>query len=159
DSTIRVAVDSQGRVMQVQGPQADRVAAVEPFADAGPQAAIQAAFAAAGVSVETQSEPLTSESPAWLAYSNPEAALSPVQLRCVAFPLGTGAAIAAYRIVAETSAGSYDVIVAADGGRMLYRLKLESHLGQARVWEQSPVHGERELMPFGEGWLADGAKT
>lgn len=159
ESTIRVAVDSQGGIVQVQGSQAERVVAVAPFTDDGPSAAIAAAFAAVGVRVERQAQPIDLEGAVWSLYSNPEDALPPVQLRRTAFPLGTGAALAAYRIAAMTSAGSYDVIVAAQGGRMLYRVRLESHLGQARVWPHSPVHGDRELVPFGEGWLAEGATT
>src|SRR5690606_23847675 len=158
-STIRVAVDSHGSVVQVQGAQAERVAAIAPFTDDGPLAAIEAAFAAVGVRIEQQAALVNSESVAWLTYSNPQSELPPVQLRRVAFPLGTGAALAAYRVVATTSAGGYEVIVSAEGGRMLYRVGLESHFGQARVWSHTPVHGERELMDFGEGWLAEGAKT
>lgn len=159
ESTIRVAVDSQGSIVQVQGSQAEQVVALAPFTDAGPLAAIQAAFAAVGVRVEQEAQQIDPESAVWISYSNPESELPPVQLRRVAFPLGTGTALAAYRIVAATSAGSYDIIVAADNGRMLYRLSLESHLGQARVWPHTPAHGDRELLPFGEGWLPEGAKT
>lgn len=159
ESTLRVAVNSQGSIVQVQGSQAGRVTAVTPHTDAGPAAAIQSAFAAVGVSVEGQAERIDSESAEWITYSNPEPELPAVVLRRVAFPLGDGAALAAYRIVATTSAGGYEIIVAADSGRMLYRLPLESHLGQARVWPQSPVHGDRELFAFGEGWLPEGGQT
>lgn len=159
ESTIRLVLDSQGGIVQVQGSQADRVDAVAPYADAGPAAAIQAAFAAVGVRAEGPALRIDSESAAWITYSNPEPELPPVSLRRIAFPLMDGTALAAYRIVATTSAGSYDVIVSADSGRMLYRLPLESHLGQARVWPQSPLDGDRELFPFGEGWLPDGGDT
>lgn len=159
-ANIRIAVDQLGRIVQVQGGEDATVAALAPSGDAGPEAAIAAAFRALGIDISASAQPLDSAGPVWLHYSNPEAEQdSVVLLRKVAFPLGQGSARAAYRINAVTSKGGYDILVAADSGQLLYRVDLQAHLGQARVWPRTPIDGPRELLDLPDGWLPAGGTT
>lgn len=159
-SGVRVTIDSLGQIIQVQGPTAQPATGVQAYDDAGPQAAIGAAFQSVGVAADQTTEWLADRGTGRGTYSNPESPeLSPVSVRLVAFTFETGIARAAYRVTATTSVGAYDVIVAADNGQLLYRVDLRSQFGRARVWATTPLGGDREFKDLPDTWLADGETT
>lgn len=159
-SVVRIGVDADGRIVQVQGGAGAPATQVLPYDDQGPLAAIGSAYRSLGLEPEHPCELLSSGDSVWDFYSNPESPNSAsISSRLIAFPVDGGTARAAYRISAITSVGSYDMIVSADTGQLLYRVDLRSHLGSANVWIQSPSHGDREVAGFGENWLSPGART
>jgi len=159
-SNIRIGVDQLGRIVQVQGGEDPPVIALVPSVDAGPEAAIAAAFRALAIDIAAPPQPLASANSVWMHFSNPESELDPaILVRKVAFPFGPGSARATYRINAVTSKGGYDILVSADNGQLLYRVDLQAHLGQARVWAKTPIDGPRELVDLPDGWLPPGGTT
>jgi len=62
----------------------------------------------------------------------------------------------AYRMYLELGGtGSYEILVDAEDGRLLFRHSLTRYLAQGRVWKESPIKGDRELVDFGDGWLPE----
>ena len=51
---------------------------------------------------------------------------------------------------------SYEILIDANTGALLYRQDVVDRMGQARVWRKSPIHGDRGLATFPDGWLPEG---
>src|SRR6185369_5589071 len=72
-------------------------------------------------------------------------------------PMDADAAQLAWRLFVETGSGTYEILVDAAEGRLLYRHRLNRSAAQGRVWLQSPMTGSRQLTTFPAGWLAASA--
>ncbi|MEX2302154.1 MAG: M36 family metallopeptidase [Bryobacterales bacterium] len=92
------------------------------------------------------------------AFAHPGGAvLDPIIAELSIFPVTAVSARLAYRIFATSERGSYEILVDAADGQLLYAADLSSRAGQARVWRESPIEAPRELVALPDTWLASGA--
>ena len=59
----------------------------------------------------------------------------------------------AWRMFPEGESMRFEVHIGADEPDVLLRRGLSVDMGSARVWRDSPLNGDRELVVFPEGWL------
>ena len=85
----------------------------------------------------------------------------PITAELSIFPMTASSARLAYRIFLEVGPESwYEILIDAENGSSLFRHNLYVFGAQARVWTQSPMVGERQLVTFPDGWLpANGTVT
>ena len=85
----------------------------------------------------------------------------PITAELSIFPMTASSARLAYRIFLEVGPESwYEILIDAENGSLLFRHNLYVFGAQARVWTQSPMVGERQLVTFPDGWLpANGTVT
>ncbi len=156
---IRVAVDSAGKILQVEGGDVLSGLRVTGEAKLTPAEAVTRAFALSGAKPTEAVEPAASSSDRWRLFTNPvNPALTPAALEATVFPLGDGQGRMAYRVLTYTARGGFDVILSADSGALLYRAPLTSS-ARARVWKTTPLAGPRESEELPAEWLAPGAMT
>jgi uncharacterized protein (TIGR03437 family) len=85
---------------------------------------------------------------------------TPIFSELVIFPLDAASARLAYRIILDgDSTSSYEVVIDAVNGDLLFRYNLFIKAAQARVWKISPLVGNRELVTLPGGWLATDAQV
>jgi len=93
------------------------------------------------------------------AFTNPlGAGYNPITVELSVFLLDSTSPRTAYRIFLEADGDhSYEILIDAEDGHLLYHHNLYVFAGQARVWPQSPMQGTRSLVTFPAGWLPDSA--
>ena len=128
-----------------------------------PISAVRAAFAANGIAAPTLT-PLP-DSHGKSAFQNPLGGrYRPITAELSILPMTASSARLAYRVFLESGPEAfYEILVDADSGGLLLRHNLYKFSGQARVWTQSPMVGERTLVSFPDpstnfpaGWLGSG---
>lgn len=83
-----------------------------------------------------------------------------IEVKPVVFPTSPSAAERAYWVLLDVATGrTYELVVSAVDGRLLYRHNLLRQAASGRVWPKSPVAGERELLDFPAGWLPEQRTT
>ena len=88
------------------------------------------------------------------------AGYTPISVELSIFPLDATSARLAYRIFLDAgSTASYEILIDAENGDLLYRHNLLVKAAQARVWKVSPLVGSRELVTFPSAWLAADAQV
>jgi len=152
---ITIAFDSLGRIVQIGA--GDVVTGVdgEMTPQVSAESAVLSAARSLGANADAQTGPAPSPSRGWFGLINPFGG-GDVAVQLVAFPMSLRTARPAWRILIGSPQGDHEVLIAADSEELLIRNSLVAHMGQALVWPQSPVQGERETKTFGDGWLPDG---
>ena len=153
-SRVRVRLGRDGEVIEAGVENVVPMAVLRGALGRSPQQAIEAALGGVGVELEESLRPLPGASAGEWAFPNPlGGAYNPVRVQAVAFPMGVDQVHPAYRIYFEARQDAYEFVMDANDGRLLFRRRLTSRFGQARVWTTSPLAGARELVDFPEGWL------
>lgn len=157
--SVRIALNARGDVVQVQAGDLVNPASVDPRVELAPAEAALAALQAAGVEA-SEVEPGPTNASGWTEFPHPRAGALPVVLRRAVFPMFDRSGRMAYRVFADGAGeDSYEIVVDAQSGAVLYRSSVVSRIGEARVWEKSPLEGERTLRPFEPGWIEADSQT
>ena len=155
--SARVAVDSVGRVVQAEVGDLIAGGAVSGAAtlDAAEAAAVgwQAAAGAASADALTALEPSPSGR---LRFENPEDG-APLIVEPVIFPRAPAAGLPAFRIFVSSAAGSFEILVSAVDGELLYRAGRTAEVGSGRIYREHPGRSNSEIVAFGAGWLPEDA--
>ncbi len=161
---LTITLDSDGAVVQARAGSLLSAAAPapgtgEPRPGFGERAAVVVVMESAGVDAEGLGTARSSGE--WRLYTHPQSGASPIAVRRVVFPLSAGDGRLAYQTYVDgPDGGSYEILVGAERGELLYRSNVASDMGSGRIWKRSPLVGDRELVEFGDGWLpADGEVT
>jgi Zn-dependent metalloprotease len=114
--------------------------------------AVSAAMANAGV---TATLPAPAVAEGKTTFRNPRGErYSPITAELFIFPMDAAAARLAYRIFLEADNDCwYEMLIDAQTGDLLLRHNLYTHATQARVWVQSPLDTDRQLVTFPDAWL------
>lgn len=156
--SARVAVDGQGRVVQAEVGRliAGGAVAGERLFNAR-EAAAAAWEAAGGAAPADDLAALEPSSSGRLRFEHPDGG-APLIVEPVVFPRTPQQGVPAYRAFVTSSAGSFEILVSAVDGELLYRAGRTVELGSARVFRENP-NGPRELVQFPDGWLPDGGEV
>ena len=101
--------------------------------------------------------PLSGSSSHWTYFQHPSPGGAPIIVQLTAFPMDASSLRLAYRLFVDgLNHDSYEILIDANTGALLYRQDVVDRMGQARVWRKSPIHGGRELVTFPDGWLPEG---
>ena len=152
---VKISLNRAGQV--VQAGMADVVPGVNvttrPRLDA--REAVQFAFKTLGLEPPAELIALTSRQQGKMFFANPLGGqYNPIRVELSVFPMTASSARLAYRLYLESgSSGSYEILIDARDGRLLSRRNLTRFLAQGRVWKESPIKGDRELVDFADGWL------
>ncbi len=111
-----------------------------------------------GAEIPERVEAKASPSSEWRYYSNANFPGSPTTVQLVAFPESAVSARLAYRVFMRTGeTAEYELLLSAEDGSLLYRASTAARMASARIWRTSPKDGDRELVDFPDGWLAEDA--
>ena len=159
---VKISLNRAGQI--VQAGMADVVPGVRvttrPRLNA--QEAVQFAFNTLGLEPPAELIALTSRQQGKMFFANPLGGqYNPIRVELSVFPMTASSARLAYRLYLESAGGGpYEILIDAQDGRLLFRRNLTRFLAQGRVWKESPIKGDRELVDFADGWLpASGVVT
>lgn len=160
--TLRILLDSSGAVVQAGAGEIIPGLTAQQKAKLTYTDSLEAALRLLGAEPPFKIEALNGLSGPTRYFQNPlSKSANPLSVELVLFPMAATEAVAAYRLhIAQDGGTAYELVIDAATGNLLYRQDLSNSVGQARVWTESPLEGERELLDFGEGWIpADGTTT
>lgn len=153
---ISVAVDAQGRVVQVSSGEAAPGLTLGPDAQLSPMDAALAALRRLGAEGLDSLDDAGSAGGGRALFRVPGAPnLPPAAVDAVVFPMASGEGRRAWRVIAGYGRGSREMVIDAADGRLLESVSLVRRLGSARVFTNSPLQ-PRELVDFPTGWLPEG---
>jgi Zn-dependent metalloprotease len=161
EGQIKFTLSRAGEVVQVAAGEVAPGINLSATPRLSPEDGVRAAFASIGVKAPGA---LTRQADAEgrVRFLNPRGGhFNPIAAELSIFPLTAASARLAYRILLDADERSYyEILIAADDGSVLYRHNLYVHAGQATVWTQSPLVGERQVVtlppssnPFPDPWL------
>ena len=156
---IAVTMNRGGDIVQIQSGELVYAQSVDVRTQLTAADAVRVALAAAEIEADGVTESLPGRA-SWRMYQHPLIGAGPIALQQVVFPMFDHSGRTAYRLFVDgRGEDSYELLVDAQSGALLYRASAVSHMGKARVWPKSPLEGERELRPFGDGWLDAAAQV
>ena len=151
---VTVTLSEDGDIVQVAAGELISSPEIDPTVMLGEVAAIVAATSAAGLGSSESVEQAASSSPNWAFFRDSARPSAEIALQMVAFPISRTKAVPAFRVLIDgVGDHSYEIFIDAGTGSLLFRHSLTQSMGEARVWRRSPIHGDRELVAFPDGWL------
>ena len=154
---VRVAIDAEGRVRQVERGQLISGGALETAAGVSAGAAATLAYASLGEDVAGEGVELAPSPTGRRRFVNPaDPSAEPSLVEAVVFPRSPALGVLAWRVFLVAEAGEFEMLLSAADGSLMLREGRTEEAGAARVWTNSPAAGEREVLPFGDGWIPDG---
>ena len=155
-SRVRVTLNRDGEVIAAGVENLVPMAVLRGAMRWSPQQAMEAALRGVGVESEEGPRPLPGVLAGESAFPNPlGSTYNPIRVQAFGFPMGGDQVRPAYRIYFEGREAAHEIVMDADDGKLLFRRRLTSNFGQARVWTSNPLDGDRELVDFPEGWLPE----
>ncbi|MBI4904345.1 MAG: M36 family metallopeptidase [Acidobacteria bacterium] len=157
---IKVGLNAQQQVLHMSAGDVIVTSNVRPVARLSAEEAIRVAYRTLGSQAPETIESMDAPDSARRLFRNPFPGGSEISAEEVVFPLSPVAGVFGWHILLETGPQAwYEIVVGGGDDRLLFRHNLYRFAGQARIWKQSPMRGERELVPLPDAWLAPGQTT
>lgn len=162
DGYVGIVVGAKGNVLQVSSREAVPGLQADLKAKTSLPEAVRSMLMASGAKAASP-RPLARRVGASLLFKNPFGRdLLPIAARPEIFVMSATEGRLAYRMVVHRGPSeAYEVVLDANDGTVLQRRSLVDY-GQGRVFKQTPVKADRELVDFPEGedgWIDEGAET
>ncbi len=158
EGNVKVAVDAAGVPAAMTRPERTPRILVPAAPRIGAEEAVRRAYAVASADPPARLEPATSEV-SGNAFLNPLGeGTNPVLADLVAFPVTSETTRLAWQVYLDLAHGaSYQVVIDAGDGSLLFRHDLLRESGSAKVWKIAPDKGDRETVALPDSWLPTGA--
>lgn len=156
-----VVLNARNEVLQVQVGEAVSTSSLSEQGTLSAADAVVIAAKIARVADFKRAVPATGPSSRSVYFENSAFPGDPMIVQTVAFPQSPTSALPAFRVFLTASrTASYEMLISAVDGKLLFRANLVNEMAQARVWKKSPIAGEREFVDLPQGWLpADRTRT
>src|SRR5204863_2784625 len=155
DGQIKVTLNASGEVVHAGADEVIPELSLSTVPRLSAEQAVSAAFEKIGMAAPALSALPLAKGKA--SFRNPAGdRFNPITAELSIFPMTAASARLAYRISLEADNASwYEILIDAENGDLLFRHNLYVHAAQGRVWPQSPMDADRQLVTFPNAWMPE----